>query len=283
MTLGAPLVLAAVSAVLYALGSRRRLHLVGSAPPRWRWRGACFLSGLALIVFVLGPAFDRWADELFWAHMLQHVVLTAVAPPLLLLGAPLMPLWRGLPLWLRRPFARAVVGLPQSVRDGLRTLRQPIPIFVVANADLVIWHVPAFYDLTLGNTVVHYAEHTLFLGLGLLFWAQVIDSPPLHLQLDGLWRAVYLTAAAAVGWVLALVFALAPTPLYHAYASLHHRPGGLSALADQELAAGVMLGLGSIPYSIAVFLGIYEWLDDEEPRRYRRRRPHRPLDGRAAM
>ena len=44
-----------------------------------------------------------------------------------------------------------------------------------------------------------------------------------------------------------------------------------------------MLGLGSIPYSIAVFLGIYEWLDDEEPRRYRRRRPHRPLDGRAAM
>lgn len=271
MTLSPALVLAVVTAGLYVMGMRRRTRVVGArAPQMWR-RGACFMIGLASIAFVLGPIYDPWADELFWAHMLQHVVLTAFAPPLLLLGAPLIPTWRGLPLGLRRPLARSVMGLPRYVRAGLGTLRRPVPIFVLANADLVVWHVPWLYDLTLRNSVVHYTEHTLFLGLGLLFWTQVLDSPPLHPKLDGLWRAGYVTAAAAVGWVLALVLALAPTPLYHTYASLHHRPDGLSALADQELAAGIMLGIGSIPYSIVVFLGIYDWLDDERPKRYRRR------------
>jgi cytochrome c oxidase assembly factor CtaG len=272
VTLDAPFALAVVTAALYALGIRRRLRLVGSTSPQWRWRAACFYGGLALIVFVLGPAYDHWADELFWAHMLQHVVLTAAAPPLLLLGAPLMPLFRGLPLGFRRLLARRALRLPRAVYSALRLLRRPVPIFVLANVDLVVWHVPALYDLTLRSTVVHYTEHALFLVLGLLFWAQVLDSPPVHPKLDGLWRAVYLTGAAAVGWMLALVFALAQHPLYHAYASVQHRPGGLSALTDQQLAAGVMLGVGSIPYSIAVFVCLYEWLDDErQPRRLRRR------------
>jgi len=67
------------------------------------------------------------------------------------------------------------------------------------------------------------------------------------------------------------VLALAPTPLYPAYASLAHRPGGISALADQELAAGVMIGIGAIPFSIAVFVLIYQWLDEERAPRTRRR------------
>lgn len=271
MILDPPFVLAAVTLALYVLGVRQRLRLVGSTSKQWRWRGASFAGGLALIVFVLGPVYDRWADELFWAHMLQHVVLTAAAPPLLLLGAPLMPLLRGLPLGFRRLLARRALALPQAVYAVLRPLRRPIPIFVLVNVDLVVCHVPALYDLTLRSTAVHYTEHALFLTFGLLFWAQVLDSPPLHPKLDGLWRAAYLTGAAAVGWMLALVFALAQHPLYHGYALIQHRPGGLSALTDQQLAAGVMLGVGSIPYSIAVFICLYEWLDEEQPRRLRRR------------
>ena len=110
-----------------------------------------------------------------------------------------------------------------------------------------------------------------FVTLGLLFWLQVLDSPPLHPRLEGLWRVGYTTAASAAGRLLALVLAFDPSPLYGAYATLQHRPGGLSALADQDLAAGVMLGIGSIPYAIAVFVGIYEWLDEQRPRRTRRR------------
>jgi len=260
-----------VTTALYALGARRRLRLVGAASSEWRWRGACFLAGVASIVLVLSPRYDPWADELLWAHMLQHIVLMSVAPPLIVLGAPWIPVWRGLPLSLRRPLARFAVGLPAVVRAGFRALRDPYVVFVLGSVDLAVWHLPALYDLTLRSSAVHYTEHASFVVLGLLFWLQVLDSPPLHPRLTALWRAVYATAGAATGWLLALVLALAPTPIYPAYASLAHRPGGISALGDQELAAGVMIGIGAIPFSIAVFVLIYQWLDEERPRRPRRR------------
>jgi putative membrane protein len=266
-----PLIASIVTLVLYGLGSRKRLRLVGAAHPEWRWRGACNVSGVASIVFVLSPLFDRWADELLAAHMLQHVILMAFAPPLIVLGAPWIPVWRGLPLVVRRPLARGVVALPGPVRAAFRLLRSPIPVWLLVNVDLAVWHWPVLYDLTLRSQAVHYLEHALFLALGLLFWLQVLDSPPLHPRLEGLWRVGYTTAASAAGWLLALVLAFDPSPLYGAYAAVQHRPGGLSALGDQELAAGVMLGIGSIPYALAVFVGIYEWLDDERPRRTRRR------------
>lgn len=260
-----------VTVALYGLGARRRLRLVGTAPPQWRWRGSCFVAGVASIVFVLSPTVDHWADELLWAHMLQHVVLMSFAPPLIVLGAPWIPLWRGLPLSLRRPLAGFAVGLPAIVRAGFRSLRDPYVVFVLASVDLAVWHLPPLYDLTLRSTAVHYTEHALFIMLGLLFWLQVLDSPPLHPRLTVLWRAGYTTAGAATGWLLALVLALAPTPIYPAYASLAHRPGELSALGDQELAAGIMIGIGAIPFSVAVFVLIYQWLDEERPPRSRRR------------
>jgi cytochrome c oxidase assembly factor CtaG len=79
----------------------------------------------------------------------------------------------------------------------------------------------------------------------------------------------YVKAGAATGWVLALVLALATRPLYPAYASLPHRWAGLSAVVDQQLAAGIMIGIGSIQFTIAVFVLLYRWLD-EAPRRLRR-------------
>jgi putative membrane protein len=264
-----PLLSALVIVVLYAVGSRRRLRLVGGAGRERQWRGACFLAGVVAIVLVLSTFFDTWADELLWVHMLQHVVLMSFAPPLIVLGAPWMTVWRGLPLGLRRPLARFAVGLPRPVRAGFRSLRDPYVVFGLASADLAVWHVPSIYDLTLRSSGVHYTEHALFVTLGLLFWLQVLDSPPLHPRLDPLPRALYTTAGAATGWLLALVLAFARTPLYPAYASLPNRPGGISALADQDLAAGVMIGVGAIPFSIAVFFFVYEWLDDE--RRPRRR------------
>jgi cytochrome c oxidase assembly factor CtaG len=107
---------------------------------------------------------------------------------------------------------------------------------------------------------------------GCLFWAQVIDSPPFHARLGYFGRAVYAGAGGVAGWVLAIVFALAPSPLYPAYAELAHRPGGISALTDQQYAGGMMWGPGSITYTIIVFWALYRWLD-EEPRRRRRSSP----------
>jgi cytochrome c oxidase assembly factor CtaG len=155
------------------------------------------------------------------------------------------------------------------VRAAARWISRPIPAFVVFNGDLALWHVPWLYDLTVQNTAVHYTEHFSFVLFGCLFWAQLIDSPPFHARLGYFARAVYATAGGAAGWVLAVVLALAPSPLYPTYAALSSRPGGISALTDQQFAGGMMWGPGSIPFAIVVFWAIYRWLDEDEPRRRR--------------
>lgn len=237
-----------VAAQLYITGNRRLVHR------RNPWRHASFAAALVLIALVLCEPYDRLADESLAAHMLQHIVLMGFVPPLLLLAAPSTFFWRALPLTTRRRVA------PRAMR--LRRLISPWPAFLLLNIDLAVWHVPWLYDLTLRNGAAHYVEHATFLLTGTLFWIPILDSPPLRARLNELQAAGYALAGAATGWVLALVLAFAPSPLYPAYASLHHRLFGLSAIADQQLAGGLMLGIGSIPLSVAVFVFLYRWLDE---------------------
>jgi cytochrome c oxidase assembly factor CtaG len=206
--------------------------------------------------------------------MFQHLLLMLVTAPLLVLGAPWLAFWRPLPLAFRRRVASAVVRGPRfaPVRRGASWLAMPIVAWVLFNGDLALWHVPALYDLTLRNEVVHYLEHATFLLFAMLFWAQVVDSPPFRSRLDDFHRVLYLTAGATAAWLLAVVLALSPTPLYSAYSSIHPRPEGLSALTDQQLAAGIMWGPGSVPFAIGVFWLLYAWLGEDDGRR---RSPHR--------
>ncbi len=237
-----------VAAQLYVTGNRRLAHRRG------RWRHAVFAAAFVLIALVLCTPYDRMADQSLAAHMLQHIVLMGFVPPLLMLAAPWTFFWRVLPLRARRRVA------PKAMR--LRPLISPWPAFLLLNIDLAVWHVPWLYDLTLRSEAVHYLEHATFLLTGTLFWIPILNSPPLHARLNELQAAGYALAGIATGWVLALVLAFAPSPLYPAYASLHHRLFGVSALADQQLAGGLMLGIGAIPLSIAVFVFLYRWLDE---------------------
>jgi len=191
-------------------------------------------------------------------------------PPLVLLAAPWLTIWRAFPLGARRSLARGVLPLPGRCAAGCAgSPRRSLPS-CSSTPTSASWHVPRLYDLTLQNAVVHDVEHASFLVLGTLFWFPILDSPPLHARLGQLQRAAYAAGGAATGWILALALAFASTPLYPAYAGLRHRLGGLSALGDQQLAAGVMLGIGSIPFTIAVLVFVYRWLDDERPALARR-------------
>jgi putative membrane protein len=257
-----------VAALWYARGARRpKLYPV---PRRRRSRlpaarAACFYAGLLVVAVALDSPLDDLADKLFWAHMLQHVLLLTAAAPLIALGAPWLPFWRPLPLGFRRSAAHAFsTGLLSPVRRAAVFISAPIPAWLLFNVDIAVWHVPPMYDLTVRNAGVHYLEHISFIVFGVLFWVHVVDSPPLHMRLNRIGQLVYLVTAATASWLLAVVLAVAPRPLYGAYAALHHRPGGISALADQQLAAGMMLGPGSIAFAIAVFYGIYAWLGAEE-------------------
>jgi len=261
-----------VSALWYWRGSRRpSLRVVGTKVRRRvvPWRGLCFAAGLATLLVALDSPVERLADNWFWAHMLQHVLLMLVAAPLLVLGAPWLPFWRPLPLEFRRRLARSVVKSSSFawLRRAAHLVASPLGAWLLFDVNLAVWHVPALYDLTLRNNGVHYGEHISFVLLGLLFWSQVLDSPPFHPRLSPFARVIYTSAGSAASWMLAIILTFAATPLYPAQSAGHH--GGLSALTDQQLAAGIMLGPGSIPYAIIVFYWLYIWLgaDDSGGRR----------------
>jgi putative membrane protein len=252
-----PFAYVVLMAVLWLWGGR------GGVPAR-RWRAAAFWAGLATLVIALDSPIDTEADRLLWVHMIQHLLLLTVAPPLLLLARPGPRLLRALPAALRRPLAH---GLGRSRWAApLRALARPLPAWLAFTGTLALWHVPALYDATLHSQAVHDLEHVTFYATALLFWAHALAVPPLRTMLDWPRRAAYVAGAMVAGWVLALVFALARHPLYAAYAHLAHRPGGLSALADQQLAAGMMWVPGSISFTIAFIYALYRWLEPQRER-----------------
>jgi cytochrome c oxidase assembly factor CtaG len=178
------------------------------------------------------------------------------------LGCPWIRLWRSLPLDSRRWLAR---GLSHGRRTAwLRALSRmlggPVASFVLFSVVLLSWHLPFMFDATLKSTTLHAFEHTLFFTTALMFWKQAIPSPPLHTSLVSAHRVVFCIGGMIVSWVLAVVLALAPHPLYSFYAHEASRPGGISALADQQLAAGIMWVPGSVTFLIVMIVYVHRWL-----------------------
>jgi putative membrane protein len=255
-----------IAAVLYFVGGAGRVGISHSSATA-RWRSAAFWLGLATILLALQSPIEILARQLFWVHMVQHLLLMAVAAPLLALASPWTRMWRALPLSWRRGIAKPVFRNPrlQPVRWLYREVSRPGVIWFLAVANLWLWHVPGLYDLTLRNHLVHHLEHTLFLGLSLAFWAQVIDQVPFHARLGSLARSAYVFSAMVASWGLAAVLSFATGPFY-AYALLPSRPGGISALTDQQLGGGMMWVPGAIPYSIAFVALLFRWLAEEDNR-----------------
>ena len=277
-----PVFLIVLAGLLYLRGSRRRGPGYRAASER-RWRAAAFYGGLLSVVVALDTPVDPLAERLFAVHMAQHLLLLVVAPALIVLSAPWLRLWQPLPLGFRRTVAKTIARSRWCAPLRLlgRLLSRPLPALVLFSAVLLVWHLPSLYDATLSNQNVHEAEHATFFAAGVIFWLQVLDSPPVHARLTYGQRAVYLMGATLVSWVLAIVLAFANHPLYGGYAQLTHRPAGLSALADQQIAAGVMWVPGSIPFTIAIIWALYRWLEPTpEPRLLAGRNGHRPSDAR---
>jgi putative membrane protein len=268
-----------VTAGLYIWGGGRRAHVVRT-PNSWgssQWRATAFYSGLAAILLALDTPIETLARQLFWAHMTQHLMLIVVAAPLLVISAPGIQVWRGLPLSIRRPLARFAVKHPsmRPVRRSFVLATGPVAAWLLSSGNLWLWHWPAAYNLTLRDHTVHHLEHALFLGLGILFWAQVINQPPFRCRMSQVKRVAYVFLAAVQAWALALLLGYASAP-YYAYAQLAWRPGGISALTDQQLGAGIMWVPGSLTYAILIIACTFLWLRDEEqaaPRIARRPEP----------
>jgi cytochrome c oxidase assembly factor CtaG len=233
-----PVVAITLAALLYAFGLRRRAHRRGL-----RAEAAWFTAGLAALVIAVVSPLAAYDETLFWAHMLQHVLLLVVAPPLLLLGRPLITSGRVVPLAARRPLARMFVKRLRPLRTAV-ALPAALMLFV---GNMIVWHVPVLFDATLRSAPLHELEHALFLVTGLFFWSLLVRS---RVGLPA--RALYASLAMVASWLLALALGLATAPFYGGY-----------LLSDQHLAAGIMWVPGSIPFVLAVSVYAYRWLADE--------------------
>src|SRR5262249_38208765 len=151
---------------LYGRGWRH-LGRVGHPPPRWRL--ALYELGLVAIAAALLSPIDDLADELFPVHMVQHLLLTMLAAPLVLLGNPLPGVLWGVPRSVRRWVASPLTtGARFRIALGVLT---SLPVaWLVYVTDLWAWHMPLLYQLALRHEAVHVVEHAAFFTTSLLFW-----------------------------------------------------------------------------------------------------------------
>lgn len=222
------------------------------------WRLVVFLGGLGVFGVAIASPLDAFSGLLLSAHMVQHFLLMFVAPPLILLGAPLLPLLRGLP----RGFAHDGLGpfltWPVLRRFG-NALTHPAVCGLAMVVSLCGWHLPAAFDLALRSPGLHKLEHACFLGTSLLFWWPVVRPFPSRAHWP-LWAIpLYLLAADVVNTVLCAILTFSDRPLYSAYETVP-RLFGTTALSDQ-VAAGVIMWIpGSVIFLVPATMLAIQYL-----------------------
>jgi putative membrane protein len=201
-----------------------------------RWPQRCFAGALVALAVALLSPLDALSGALASGHMVQHLLLTLVAAPLLALSAPGGVLLRGAPAAVRGAVSPARRRLRVTVPAG-HALRSPIVVWLLHVATLWGWHAAALYDAALASPLVHAVEHTTFLLTGFLFWRVVLGARAARVS-PGL-GVLLVFAMTLQSALLALLLTFARTPWYVGYTSTT-RPWGLEQLADQHLAGAIM-------------------------------------------
>ena len=249
------LALLAGSAALYLLGVRR----VAELHPRNPWRPGrtrAFLAGLAALAAALLSPVATYDGTLFSVHMVQHLLLTMVAAPLLVLGTPVSLLVRAVGRRGHRKVMRVLHSAP------VRLLTHPLIAWLGFAA--VMWgtHFSGIYQAALESEAVHVAEHLLYLVAAVLFWWPAIGLDPSRWRMPHPLRVGYLFMQGPVNTFLALAIYSSGRVLYPHYAS--GRTWGPTPLDDQHLGGAIMWIVGDLLLLTATGLAIAAWMRNEE-------------------
>ncbi|RAQ96789.1 cytochrome c oxidase assembly protein [Thermogemmatispora tikiterensis] len=241
---------------LYAIGPLRRQYDLG--PPVQPSRVIVFLLGVVIIFLALVSPLDELGDDyLFSAHMVQHLLITLVAPP--------MMLW-GIPGWLLTPLLRNRLLFRLA-----RVLTLPVVTFFLFNADIFLWHAPPLYDATLENEGIHVLEHVTFIAFSFLFWWPVLS--PLEGELGPLplpGQVLYLFLSGMPMVLLGAGLTFVP-PLYAPYLAAP-RIWGISAATDQQLGGLIMWVPANILVIVLMSVLFIRWMLEQERRQEERER-----------
>jgi putative membrane protein len=261
-----PAVLIAIAIGLWLYVPRWRLvRAEHGARGAGRWRLASFLGGLVAVAAALISPIDSISQDLFFVHMIQHVLLLDIAPILLICGQTKLIL---------RPATRRLLRLEESVG----WFGHPSFAVVFYVGDVCFWHIPTMYDAALRHPILHVLEHITYAMAGGLYWWHLLSPIRSRHRLSGMGPAVYMAATKLCVGILGIILVLAPGTLY----SFYSRQGGywgISPHTDQELAGGIMALEQSLVMGIALTVIFIRMLRDSEREA---RRAERLLDARVA-
>lgn len=220
-------------------------------------RRAHFSLGLAAVFLALASPIATFESSLFWVHMVQHLLLTMVAAPLLLLGAPAALALRAATPSTRRGLSAVLHSRPA------RLFGHPVTAWLLFASVMVLSHFSPLYDAALENELVHWVEHALYLGSALLFWLPVIGLDPAPGRLSPPLRLVYLVLVLPQQAFLGLAIYSTSEVLYDHYQTVD-RSWGPSAISDQQTAAVVMWIGGEAIVLLALAISAFAWMRHDD-------------------
>jgi putative membrane protein len=233
----------------YVAATRRR-------PSRQMWY---FFAGIAGLLIAQCSPLDALGDTyLFSAHMIQHLLLLLIVPPLLIFG---IPAWLA-EQWLTSPRIGRAAG----------ALRQPAVAWLLGIGAMYVWHIPVLYNAALAHVGIHIIEHLCFIATGVVFWWPVC-APVAAARYAPLAALLYLFTAAVAGSVLGIILTFASPGLYPPY--LHPvdargllpliRDGwGLSPSTDQQIGGLIMWVPGGLVYLCAMIGTLARWYGEAD-------------------
>ncbi len=214
--------------------------------PRQMW---FFLGGLFVIFVALQSPIDTYADNAFWVHMIQHLLLIIVVPPLLLRGTP-------------AAFLRPILAKPAPAAV-FRLLTNPGFAWLISTGAFLVWHIPALYTAAVLDLRIHALEHGCFLITAIFFWWPVFGPLPELSRLSRANQVLYLALSCQPNVVLGAVLVFAPRAFYGVYAGARQL-GNINPLTDQQVGGAIMWVPGNLLYLVIMSKLFYDWFNEKE-------------------
>ncbi len=241
-------------AAVYLRGRRRILERGQRWPAQ---RTGCFLGGLAAIGIALQSPLEAYDTALFSVHVVQHLTLTMVAAPLLVMGAPITMLLMTVPARSRKRIVRVVHSPPVKV------IGHPLIAWALFTLTLYALYFSPLFELSLRSPFVHDLVHVHFITVGLLFWWPVVGIDPTRWRLHHLARVLYVFLMVPFHAFLGVAIMNSRTLLAPSLGEFV-RPWGPTPLADQQAGGAIMWGAGDIISLVSVIAILMAWAGYEE-------------------